>query len=275
MKKLVFGGGKVSVALSRFDNSYMIIKKSECDISNIDHVTDVIDEYDPDIIVNAAAITNLERCEEDKYGAYLSNTYGALNLLKACSDSSIKLIHISSGCLFDGNNSEFTELSLPDPKVWYTRTKLWTDDIISSFGYENYLILRPRQMISSFSHPTNMITKFLKMSSISAIDEPNSLTCVEDFCEMIAHLIKYEQNGIFNCCNSGYITPYDIACRIRDNIKNSFHVEKIEYEEFLKTTPNKRVNTLLSIEKLKSTGYDPRSASDALAWCLEKYESYE
>jgi len=275
MKKLVFGGGKVSVGFSRFSSSYTAIKRSECDISNIDNVRSIVAGHRPDVIVNAAAITNLERCESNKYDAYLSNTLGALNLLKVCSDFSIKFAHVSSGCLFDGNSSVFTETSSPDPKVWYTRTKAWTDDIISSFGYENYIILRPRQMISSFSHPTNMITKFLNMESILAIDEPNSLTCVEDFCEMLEHLIKYEHCGIFNCCNSGHITPYDIACRIRDKLKNSFHVEKIEYKEFLKTIPNKRVNTLLSIEKLKSTGYNPRSASEALTWCLEEYKSYE
>ncbi|MAE82841.1 MAG: hypothetical protein CMB80_08915 [Flammeovirgaceae bacterium] len=271
MKKLIFGGGKVSIGLSKFDASYLSFKKDECDISNIEQIRKIVLHYCPDVIINAAAITNLERCEDNKYLSYMSNTLGVCNLMKICEDFKIKFVHISSGCLFDGNSSVFTEASKPDPKVWYTKTKLWADDFIESYGYKDYLILRPRQMMASFSHPTNVITKFLKMESIAAIDELNSITCVEDFCEMVDHLIENNCTGIFNCCNSDYLTPYDLACRIRDKLKNNFDVKKIEYDEFLKIIPNRRVNTLLCIEKLKTSGYVPRSAPEALDWCLENY----
>ncbi len=267
--RLIFGKGKVSSIIS--NRSDVVLSRIDCDISNTRQVRSVIREFRPDTIVNCAAKTNLENCQEDKISAFSSNTAGVLNLLDACSDNNIKLVHISSGCLFDGNSIIATESSSPTPAVWYTWTKTWADQIIQNFGYDNFLILRPRQLISKIPHATNMITKFSKMSRIPAIDEDNSLTCIEDFKEMIDHLLLQDQTGIFNCCNTGTITPYEIAIKIKETINPDLVVEKSSYEDLLKTLPNRRVNTVLSCDKLISTGYNPRSAHDALTWCLENY----
>ena len=269
LKRLFFGKGKVSNVISK--PSDIVLSKSDCDISDNNSVFSVIREYRPDVVINCAAKTNLEFCQDNKLLSYNSNTLGPANIIDACSKFKAKLIHISSGCLFDGNDFISYEDTVPAPAVWYTRTKLWADEYIQNFGYENYLILRPRQLISKVSHNSNMITKFSKMKSIKAIDEKNSLTCIEDFGEMIDHLIETDSVGIFNCCNTATITPYDIAIKIKNHINNDLIVEKISYQDLLEILPNKRVNTILSCDKLISSGFTPRSATDALDWCLENY----
>jgi dTDP-4-dehydrorhamnose reductase len=269
VKRLIFGKGKVSKIISGKTDT--VLSRDECDISCIDQVLRSINEVRPSIVINCAAKTNLENCQEDKVSAFSSNTVGVLNVLRACSDNNIKLVHVSSGCLFDGNSTVSTELSSPTPAVWYTWTKTWADQIIQNFGYDNFLILRPRQLISKVPHPTNMITKFSNMSHIPAIDEANSLTCIEDFKEMIDHLISQDERGIFNCCNTGTITPYEIAQKIKETINPDLVVETSTYEDLLDILPNRRVNTILSCDKLIKTGYNPRSAKEALLWCIENY----
>jgi len=269
LRRLIVGKGKVSEIIK--SQGDLVLSRSECDINDYKRVKYWIDEFKPEVIINCAAKTNLENCQEDKLGSFYSNTVGVLNLISLCKDFSIKLVHISSGCLFDGNSEISLETSLPSPAVWYTWTKTWADQIIQNFGYENYLILRPRQLISKVPHPSNMITKFSKMSRIPAIDEDNSLTCIEDFKEMIDHLLSKEETGIFNCCNTGTITPYQIAEKISQTINTDLIVEKASYENLLEILPNRRVNTVLSCEKLISTGYNPRKAEEALDWCLENY----
>ena len=88
---------------------------------------------------------------------------------------------------------------------------------------------------------------------------------------MINHLINKDERGIFNCCNSGTLSPYDIACSVRDFLSPNMKVSKISYNELLEKLPNRRVNTVLCVEKLRATGYTPRSADEALKWCLENY----
>lgn len=269
MKRLILGMGKVSHVIAHKND--IILRRSECDISEISHVNQVVRDFRPDVVINCAAKTNLEYCQENKRSAYMSNTLGVINVLDVCATTNTKLVHISSGCLFDGNKIVADEETNPTPAVWYTWTKSWADEIIQNFGYDNYLILRPRQLISKTPHPSNMITKFSKMSKIPAIDEANSLTCIEDFGDMINHLLDVDATGVFNCCNTGTITPLKIATRIKETISPDLKVEKIMYDELLDILPNRRVNTILSCDKLIEAGFCPRSAEAALDWCLEHY----
>jgi len=269
VKKLILGNGKVPAIIR--DDKTIVLPRTECDITFIDQIVAQLQNHQPDVVINCAAKTNLEDCEINKHESFLVNTVGVANVLKVCSDMNIKFVHISSGCLFDGNDKISTEDSEPDPKVWYTRTKTWADDYIQNFGYKNYLILRPRQLISARPHKSNMLTKFLSLDRIDAIDEKNSLTCIEDFKVWIDHLINVDATGIYNCSNDGTVSPYDIAVELKNQIKSSLVVHKTTYESFLKTIENKRVNTILSNEKLKSTGASIRSAKEALDWCLKNY----
>ena len=116
-----------------------------------------------------------------------------------------------------------------------------------------------------------MLTKFLMLDKFNGIEEKNSVTCIEDFSDMISHLLDKDEKGVFNCCNDGTLSPYSIAHAIKKTLSPNMEISKITYEELLSRLPNKRVNTILSTEKLRSTGYKPRSAIDALMWCLENY----
>ena len=270
MRRIILGDGKVSKIIRR--DGDVIVTHSDVNIQNRQEVARIISESDCEVVINAVAKTNLEWCQENKTECFDVNTAGVLNVLEACANSHKKLVHISSGCLFDGNQTVITEDSPATPAVWYTWTKLWGDQIIQSFGYDRFLILRPRQLVSSISHPTNLLTKFSKMKKILAIDEPNSVTCIEDFGKMIDHLLSVDATGTFNCANSGVVSPYWIAKRLQKTISPDINVEKIEYADFLKTLKNKRVNTILSTDKIENTGYKNRHAIDAINWCLENYK---
>ena len=67
------------------------------------------------------------------------------------------------------------------------------------------------------------------------------------------------------------ITPYEIALGVKRYIKPELTVIKSTYEYTLTLQPNRRVNTILSNDKLKATGYHPRSAQEALEWTLKNY----
>jgi len=271
LQRLILGDVKVSRIIRK--NNDIIASHREFDITDQRQVFDIVSSSKTDIVINAVAKTNLEWCQDNKNECYQVNTQGVLNVLAACADSKKKLVHISSGCLFDGNERVTTEKTPASPAVWYTWTKLWADQIIENYGYSNYLILRPRQLVSARSHPANLLTKFLTMDKIIAIDDDNSLTCIEDFGAMIDHLLSRDQVGIFNCANSGTISPYWIAKRLQETIAPHLDVEMIEYSEFLKKIPNKRVNTILSTFKLENTGFVNRSAKDAVDWCINNYQS--
>ena len=111
--RLIFGRGKVSNIISRSDD--IILSRDDCDISNHERVNFVIHKINPDTVINCAAKTSLEYCQDNKLEAYKSNTLGAIHLLECCSRLNMKFVHISSGCLFDGNQIVADETMMTSP----------------------------------------------------------------------------------------------------------------------------------------------------------------
>lgn len=270
MKKIFIGNGKVTKIIANKDD--VILGHDIIDITNIDSVNKTLKDLvtSDSVVINTAAKISLEWCEKNKLSSYQTNTVGPMNVLDVCSKLGAKFVQISSGCIYDGNDVKFNETMQPKPAAWYAMTKAWADDAIVNFGYANHLILRPRQLISPVPYPTNMLTKFLSIKNISCIDEQNSVTCIEDFGDMLDHLVKTGASGIFNCANVGTISPYTIAKSL-SKLDSDMRVEKISYDDYLKSLEVKRVNTILDIDKLISTGYTPRHCCDALSWCVENY----
>lgn len=272
MKRIIIGDGKVSKIIRRPGD--VILSHWDVEIESFDSVFLALGKKAKiekgDVVINTAAKINLEWCEENKVDSFRVNTFGALTVAEITKHFGAKLVHISSGCVFDGNHVQFKETDEPRPAAWYARTKVWADEAIANTG-SDHLILRPRQLISTVPYPTNMITKFLTLRTLSCIDEPNSVTCIEDFGRMIDHLLKIDATGIYNCANEGVISPFELAQSVRD-LDRMMQVTPIKYEDYLKTIKVKRVNTILDLSKLRATGFVNRHIKDAVRWCIQNYD---
>lgn len=270
--KVIIGSGKVANLIKKSND--IILSHDLIEIKNLDSVLSQLSNFpEGTVVVNTAAKINLEWCESNKKESEAVNVDGAVNVAKVCQKYDQHLVHISSGCIFDGMESEkfFDENDEPTPASWYASTKAEADKKILSLGHKKVTIIRPRQLISATPHPTNMLTKFNQLSQGEFIGSKNSLTCIEDMSDMIDHLILGKHYGIFNLANMGTLSPYQIANKIKHKINPSLKVSKISYEDYLKKIEVKRVNTILDVSKLITTGYMPRNAMAALNWCLENY----
>lgn len=225
-------------------------------------------------VINTAAKINLEWCEDNKEECWKINALGPLKLAKACDILGFKFVQISSGCVFDGMSTErvYTEEDEPTPASFYAAAKAAADSYIKSANFDiPVLTLRPRQVISAKPHPTNMLTKFTNIGkSPKFITSPNSVTGIEDFSFMIDHLLRVNAIGVYNCANTGTISPYEIAVKMKA-IVSDFDPQPVEYEDYLKSIKVKRVNTILDVTKLRSTGYANRSAEQVVDWCIANY----
>jgi dTDP-4-dehydrorhamnose reductase len=269
--RVIIGNGKVASVLRKSGD--FTLTHSDIEVSDDQSVKKSLSSFPQGtVVINTAAKINLEWCEVNKKECESVNYTGAINVSRACIEFGHRLVHISSGCIFDGMTSDrvYSEADTPSPAAWYTKMKAEADEVIFEEN-ERATIVRPRQLISSVPNVTNMITKFMSMDEGRFIDSKNSLTCIEDMSQMIDHLVDNHHYGIFNLANSGFISPYEVALSIKEHLKPGLKVTKTSYEDYVKTLGVKRVNTLLDITKLKSTGYTPRSAKEALFWCVNNY----
>lgn len=225
-------------------------------------------------VVNTAAKINLEWCEEHREEAWSVNALGPLNLAKACDILGFKLVQISSGCIFDGEESGrvYTETDTPTPASFYAVTKAAADTLIANAGLDiPVLTLRPRQIVSVKPNPTNMLTKFMSVGLTPRfITSANSVTGLEDFKSMLDHLLRSDAVGVYNCASHDTISPYEIALKLK-SIYPGFDPQPVEYAEYVKSIKVKRVNTILDVKKLQGSGYATRSAEHVVDWCIANY----
>lgn len=102
----------------------MVIGKAsqELNITDFDNVKSVLKEIKPDIVINAAAYTNVDGCETNKELAFSVNAYGAKNLAMACEDIGAKIVHISTDYVFSGEGDiPFKESDEPSPQRIYMK----------------------------------------------------------------------------------------------------------------------------------------------------------
>ena len=266
-KILIFGNGQIG----NFYNSYFAEQniKSEItrtDITDIKRINETIKNYNPTVVINTAAKTNLEWCGQNRLEAFNINVLGADNVARVCDKERIYFIHFSSGCIFESKdeNDEKSEDSKPSPAAFYSWTKVWAEQLIQFNKSKNFkhLILRPRQPVSSQVSYKNMLMKLLTF--VNYVDTPNAGTVLEDLMDWTLKIIEKKPTGVLHVANQGWTTPYQIGLMLKKYILPNLKVNKITKSELDKITPNRRVDTILNIDKLKNMGVEVKPYRERL-----------
>lgn len=226
----------------------------DIDITKIETIEAGINEFKPTVVINTAAITNLEWANQNRVETTNVNVLGADNIAQVCDKNNIYFVHFSSGCIFE-STSEFdakTETDTPAPAAFYSWTKVWSEELIKFKKNPNFkfMILRPRQPVSAQVSAKNMLLKLLTFTQY--IDTPNAGTVIEDLMDWSYTLINQRFTGAINVANEGWSTPYRIAQLLKKHVLPTLPIEKISKGKLDELTPNKRVDTILNIEKLKA-----------------------
>ncbi|BAB60062.1 dTDP-4-dehydrorhamnose reductase [Thermoplasma volcanium GSS1] len=99
------------------------INGKRVDITDYSEIALLFSQASPDIVINSAAFTNVDRCEKEREKAYLVNAIGVRNIVKLCDKYNSKLIQISTDYVFNGERGNYKEDDIPDPINYYGYTK--------------------------------------------------------------------------------------------------------------------------------------------------------
>ena len=260
-KILIFGKGQIgTMYFNYFSKKGYDTSLSSVDITILPKVESEIIRICPTVVINTAGKTNLEWCEKNKLETFNVNVLGADNIATVCEEKGIYLIHFSSGCIFESSSPDDikTEESIPNPACYYSWTKLWSENILMARKKLKYLIIRPRQPVSSEVNEKNMLVKMLTFSKFVGEEGGwNSGTVLEDLMWITEELLKRGITGVIHVANDGWTTPYKIGLLLKKYINPSMRIEKISHQELNKLTPVRRVAVVLGIVKLKSLGIKP------------------
>jgi dTDP-4-dehydrorhamnose reductase len=228
MKLLITGangqlGQALVAACEAHKISYIATTRADFDISQLDNISDQLALYRPDIVVNAAAYTAVDKAETDVSAAYLINEIGAKNLATACNNLSIPLIHISTDYVFAGDASTPYQTNVPcAPQTVYGASKLAGERAIAE-ALPAHLIIRTAWLYSEYAN--NFAKTMLRLAndrdSISVVaDQIGCPTYAPDLAEVILAVAakmletKWQHYGVYHYTGAEIMSWYEFAKRI-------------------------------------------------------------
>jgi dTDP-4-dehydrorhamnose reductase len=200
------------------------------DITSRDEVQKVVSEVRPDCIINTAAMTNVDACENDKTGCQALNIDAVQYLTDACKPFSSHFIHLSTDFVFDGENGPYREDDIPNPLSFYAWSKLESEKIVMNSGLD-CAVLRTIIIYGVVDdvQRSNLVlwtkSSLEKQQAINVItDQFRSPTLAEDLSEACVLAAQKRATGIFHVC--GPEEDLDSIINIAGKVADFFGLDK-------------------------------------------------
>ncbi|MHB8139399.1 MAG: dTDP-4-dehydrorhamnose reductase [Smithellaceae bacterium] len=231
MKVLLLGhkGMLGSDLLAQFKYRHEIIgmDQEEINITSASECRKAIDDVQPQLVINAAAFTNVDACETAKEACFAVNAEAVKNIAESCRGKNITVIHYSTDYVFDGNGSRpYLEDDPCNPINMYGASKLAGEQHLSTLT-DNFIIIRTAWLYGA--HGKNFVQAILDRArstgKLTVVDDQTgSPTCTRDLAAATELLVDKNARGIFHVTNRGSCTWYDFARKILQEAR----LEKVE-----------------------------------------------
>ncbi|MBS1681998.1 MAG: NAD(P)-dependent oxidoreductase [Bacteroidetes bacterium] len=241
-------------------------------ITDEKQVSELISTVKPDVVINTAAMTQVDQCETEKEKCWLANVTAVEYIVDACRENNTHLIHLSTDFIFDGTHGPLDENEKPNPLSYYGESKLAAETAIQKSNI-NWTILRTVLVYGvtkdmSRSNIVLWVKKSLEEGKkINVVnDQWRTPTLAEDLAQACLLAARKKANGIYHVSGNELMTPYDIALATAEffNLDKSL-ISQTNSTKF--TQPARRPpKTGFIIDKAKrELGYSPHSFKEGLA----------
>jgi len=221
VRVLVAGGdGQLGLELAELlperGHEVTALSHRELDIAGGAAVDGALEEHAPEVVVNAAAFTNVDLCETEMEAAYSVNALGPRNLVGACERRGASLLHVSTNYVFDGGqNRPYEPFDAARPISAYGRTKLAGEEHVMRLTNRWYVV----RTAGVYGRGHNFVRTMLRVAgerdSLKVKhDEYVSPTCARDLAAGIARIVEDKNYGLYHLTSAGSCSWYEFACEI-------------------------------------------------------------
>jgi dTDP-4-dehydrorhamnose reductase len=241
------------------------------DITDRGAVAVMVKKYQPDCVINTAAMTNVDACETAREACWAINVDAVENLAKLCSENNAHLIHISTDFIFPGTKAMYSEDDKPEPLSYYGKSK-WEGErrimehagswailrTVIVFGIANKLsrgnIVQWAYDTLQKGHPANVVD-----------DQFRTPTLAEDLA-MGCRLVEAQSaTGVFNICGKDFMSILELVKRVAAFFKLDTSKVSVVSTESLNQPAKRPPITGLDISKARNIlGYEPHSFEEGL-----------
>jgi dTDP-4-dehydrorhamnose reductase len=255
----------------------------QLDITNYENVKTVFEKYKPDVVINTAAMTNVDACETQKEEAWLMNATSVAHQVKVLENLSQRdafgknnsynphFIHLSTDFIFDGTHGPLTEEEKPNPLSYYAETKLEAERIVMASKLK-WAIARTVLVYGIVDNMSRSnIVLWVKQNleqgkNINVVDDQfRTPTLAEDLADGCILIAEKGAEGIFNISGKDFYSILELTYVVADYYKLDKSLIKPSKSSDIKQPAKRPPRTGFIIDKARKVlGYDPHSFTEGI-----------
>ncbi|SEN42111.1 dTDP-4-dehydrorhamnose reductase [Lihuaxuella thermophila] len=231
--------------------------RQEWDVTDSGCTRQILDGFQPDVVIHCAAYTRVDESELKPRSAYLVNVDATRQIARECGERKIRLVYISTDYVFDGKNrAGYTELDPPHPVNQYGRTKRLGEKWVQKCC-PDHLILRTSWLYGKYGHNFvhTILEKAKQKEALSVVtDQVGTPTYTRHLAKQIGILIKTDAKGVFHTANGGSCSWYQFAKTILDFAGLNYPVQAISSSQLQRRARRPACSILLPARSI-AEGY--------------------
>jgi dTDP-4-dehydrorhamnose reductase len=249
-----------------------MVRRAECDISDRAQVAGLFKAHSPTLLLNCAAHTAVDRCEDELERANAINGDGPGFLAEHCQEYGAKLVHFSTDFVFSGQNDRpYRPDDAPGPLSAYGKSKLLGEENIKRVALLSWLTIRTSWLFGGHGNcfPKIIIDRASSGHVLKVVnDQVGSPTYAADLAKAVFEMLDRGAEGIWHVTNSGTTSWYGFAKSIVEEFKICAEVLPISTAQWVAMRPRQAVRPAYSVldpdPYARLTGRHMRDWRDAL-----------
>jgi dTDP-4-dehydrorhamnose reductase len=253
------------------------------DVTDSGQVGDVVGKFAPDVIIHAAAMTQVDDCELKKEACWEANVRATQYLVKAAGQCESSFLLVSTDFIFNGESGPYPEDAVPDPLSYYGMSKLAAEMLLPSSSL-NWAIARTVLVygVAEDMSRSNIILWVKKSleegKKIRVVDDQwRTPTLVQDLaqgCALIAHRLMtraaeagaQREGTVYNISGKDLLTPYQMAIQVAEHFGlDASLIEKADASTFSQKARRPPRTGFVIDKARKELGYEPHSFEEGIA----------
>ena len=242
------------------------------DITSAPDVRRLFEDFTPDVVVNGAAMTMVDACEDERESCWKTNVESVETLAKRCRATGARLVQVSTDFVFNGEDGPYDERARPDPVNFYGKSKLAAENAARGAGLNRWAIARTVLLfgtgedLSRSNFVLWVVDQLSQGKPIRVVtDQWRTPTYAPDLAAGIEKVIRYGKHGIYHLSGREGLSVYDFARLVAETYDlDASLVHPTDGSRFQQRAPRPPKTGFITLKAETELGYKPLPLPDAL-----------
>ena len=242
------------------------------DVTSPTEIRELFQNFTPTVVINCAAMTNVDQCETDRDACWRANVEAVEHLARHCQQVGARLVQVSTDFVFDGEDGPYRETDRPNPVNFYAKSKLAAENAVRGSGVENWAIARTVLVYGTGNDLNRSNIALWVIESLSngkqinvVTDQWRTPTYAPDLAAGIERIVRFDKSGTYHLSGREFMSIYDFARKIAEVFDlDASLIKPTDGTRFSQTAPRPPRTGFIILKAETELGFKPRPMPVAL-----------